>query len=264
MTVLMKCLAAEKGDWGAKSVLTMIAILAIASPASAQHATQSLRDVLLGHRGVSASRRSAPPPIARYVSETGSAFILDRASSLPLLKFDNSPEVWVLSPQPASRGDVIYRNEMGEPVLRATKLGGMILFTEESPNGAAAALSGKAQSLQPPAVLSVNVLFQRLYQASTRVTRAAQRQIPFETVQDARPETSVLIADTATITAEALERMVRKGDRSEISKITRVLLAEGDKPGATFKNGALIVTYAPGQGVAGRPSSKRIIKVVNR
>jgi hypothetical protein len=113
-------------------------------------------------------------------------------------------------------------------------------------------------------VLSVNVLFQRLYQASTRVTRAAQRQIPFETVQDARPETSVLIADTATITAEALERLVRKGDRSEIAKVTRVLLAEGDKPGATFKNGALIVTYAPGQGVAGRPSSKRIIKVVNR
>jgi hypothetical protein len=29
-----------------------------------------------------------------------------------------------------------------------------------------------------------------------------------------RPETSVLVADTATVTAEAFERMARKGDRS--------------------------------------------------
>jgi hypothetical protein len=238
--------------------------MVMAASANAQQLPHSLRDALLGHKGPTEARRVTAPPVARYVSEASGGFIFDQAAPRPLMKFDNSAEVWVLSAQAASRGDVIYRNEMGEPVLRATKLGGMILFTEESPNGAAAALSGKAQSLQPPAVLSVNVLFQRLYQASTRVTRAAQRQIPFETVQDARPETSVLIADTATITAEALERLVRKGDRSEIAKVTRVLLAEGDKPGATFKNGALIVTYAPGQGVAGRPSSKRIIKVVNR
>jgi len=88
--------------------------------------------------------------------------------------------------------------------------------------------------------------------------------MPFETLQDARPETSVLIAESAIITAEAFERIARKGDRSILAGITRVVLAEGDKPGATLRNGALIVTYAPGQGMAGRPSSKRIVKVVNR
>jgi len=264
MTVLMKRLAAEKGDWGAKSVLTMIAILAIASPASAQHAAQSLRDVLLGHRGLSTSRRPAPPPVARYVSETGSAFILDRASPLPLLKFDNSPEVWVLSPQPASRGDVIYRNEMGDPVLRATKLGGMILFTDDLPTGVAAALAGRAASIQPPAIISFNLFVQRVGMAASRASRAAQRNVEFVTVEDVRPETAMLAADSATVAAEAFERMARSGDRAEIAKVGRVLLAEGDKPGATFKNGALTVTYAPGRGLAGRPSSKRIIKVVNR
>ena len=44
----------------------------------------------------------------------------------------------------------------------------------------------------------------------------------------------------------------------------RVLLAEGHKPGAQVKDGELIVTYAPGEGLAGRPSSKRILKVMNR
>lgn len=249
---------------GARAILVTAAILAIASPAHAQLAAQSLRDALLGHRGVPTSRRAPPPPVARYVSESGGGFVLDRAAPTPLLKFDDSPEIWVLSPQPASRGDVVYRNELGEPVLRATKLGGMILFTEENPTGAAAALSGKALSLQPPLAISPFALYQRMGQASVRASRAAQRQVPFETVQDARPETSVLIAETATVTAEAFERMARKGDRSLLTRVLRVLLAEGEKPGATLRNGALVVTYAPGQGLAGRPSSKRIVKVVNR
>jgi len=265
MTDRMKSSMAETTGLEARIALAMTAALAfVPATASAQQAAQSLRDALLGHRGFSSSHRPAPPPVARYVSESGSAFVLDRATAQPLLKFDNSPEVWVLSSQPAPRGDVIYRNEMGEPVLRATKLGGMTLFTEENPMGAAAALTGKASSIQPPAVISINALFQRLGQASSRASRAAQRLIPFETVQDVRPETSVLVADSATITAEAFERMARKGDRTVLAKILRVLLAEGDKPDAILKNGALIITYAPGQGLAGRPSSKRIVKIVNR
>ena len=260
----MKSSIVEMDGWRAKQALVIVAMLAIAAPAVAQQSPQSLRDALLGHRGFSTSRRPPPPPVARYVSETGNAFVLDRAAPLPLLKFDNSAEVWVLSPQPASRGDVLYRNEMGEPMLRATKLGGMILFTDESPNGAAAALAGKAPSIQPPAAISPIALYQRMGQASLRASRAAQRQMPFETLQDARPETSVLIAEAATITAEAFERLARKGDRATLASITRVVLAEGDKPGASLKNGALVVTYAPGQGVGGRPSSKRIVKVVLR
>jgi hypothetical protein len=46
--------------------------------------------------------------------------------------------------------------------------------------------------------------------------------------------------------------------------VTRVLLAEGHKPGAALKGGDLTVTYAPGKGLSGRPSSKRIIKIVNK
>ena len=260
----MKSWIVETDGWRANCALAIVAILAIASPVGAQQSSPSLKDALLSQRGFSGSRRPPPPPVARYVSETGSAFVLDRTSPLPLLKFENSAEVWVLSPQPASRGDVIYRNEMGEPMLRATKLGGMILFTDESPNGAAAALVGKAPSIQPPSVLSPIALYQRMGQASLRASRAAQRQMPFETLQDARPETSVLIAESATVTAEAFERMARNGDRSILARITRVVLAEGHKPGATLKNGALVVTYAPGQGVAGRPSSKRIVKVIDR
>lgn len=260
----MKFCKAELGDWGAKASLAVAALMVMAASANAQQLPHSLRDALLGHKGPGEARRVAAPPVARYVSEAGGGFVFDQAASQPLMKFDNSAEVWVLSPQPASRGDVIYRNDLGEPVLRVTKLGGVILFTDDAPMGAAAALSGRASSIQPPAVLSIASLFQRLAIATARASRAAQHDIEFATVQDARPETSVLIADSATVTAEAFERAARRGDRSILAKIARVLLAEGRKPSAQMKEGSLIITYAPGQGLAGRPSSKRIIKVINR
>jgi hypothetical protein len=261
----MKFCKAELGDWGVRAPLTIAALMVMAASANAQQLPHSLRDALLGHKGQAESRQGTAPPVARYVSESGGAFIFDKAAPQPLMKFDNSAEVWVLSAQPASRGDTIYRNDLGEPVLRVTKLGGLILFTDDVPMGAAAALSGRASSIQPPAMLSIAALFQRLTISADRASRAAQRQIEFATVQDARPETSVLIADSAALTAEAFERTVRKGERSLLARIMRVLLAEGRKPGAQLmKDGSLIVTYAPGQGVAGRPSSKRIIKVINR
>jgi hypothetical protein len=264
MTIGMKRQAAATAGPEGCAILLALALVACAGAANAQQSAFNLKDALFGSRHGSEQRKPAAPPVARYVSETGSAFVLDRAAPQPLLKFENSSEVWVLSPQPAPRGDTIYKNEMGELVLRATKLGGMTLFTAERPDGDAAALMGRAPSIQPPTVLSVSALFQRLVQAASRASRAAQHRVLFETVEDATPSTSVLVADTATVTAEAFEKMARNGDRNLLARVGRVLLAEGHKPGASLKGGDLTVTYTPDKGLAGRPSSKRIIKVVNK
>lgn len=253
---------------GACAAALTLALTGLASlvPAGAAHAQskQSLRDALFGDRAVAEARKPPAPPIARYVSEGGGAFVLDRAAAVPLLKFENSNEVWVLSSHVGPRGDVIYKNELGEPVLRATKLGGMTLFTADRPGGAAAAMMGRAQTIQPPAFIKPSALFVRMAQAADRASRAARHTVSFETVQDVRPETSVLVAECANVAAEAFERMARNGDRGLLSRIARVLLAEGRKPGATIKDDALVITYAAGKGPAGRPSSERIIKVVDR
>ena len=90
---------------------------------------------------------AAGPPVARYVSETGVRFTFDRSQGVPLVKFDRSPEVWVLRPQPAPRGDVLYLNDLGEPILRASRTGGLTVFTTDRPEGLAVALSGGGQSL---------------------------------------------------------------------------------------------------------------------
>jgi hypothetical protein len=236
----------------------MATLVAMSGGWSIEASAQSLREGLFGQRP-SDGRRMGSPPVARYVSEDGDGFVLDRSNSKPLLKFDDSPEVYVLQPQPAPRGDVIYKNDLGEPVLRATRLGGLTIFTSDRPMGSAAALAGGSEPIRLP-TLGPQALLERLAQASAKASRAARRLIPFEA--DATPASAPLVADAAMVTAEAVVRMSRRSDgRALLARVSRVELVEGDRPGATLNRGVMMITVAPAHGLAGRPSSARIISV---
>ncbi len=234
-------------------LLIAAALVSVGPPALAGPA--SLRDVL----EMQDERRSPPPPVARYVSGDGAEFVLDRSRHMPLLKFEQSAEVWVLYPSAAPRGDVIYRNDVGDPVLRATKLGGLTLFTAARPSGAPAALAGEAEILKLLAPLSAAGLLQRLAQASARASRAAQRLIPFE-ASGVTPGEEPIYADAAIVAAEGISRMSRDPQRrSVVSRVRKVRLLPGRRPSAQVRAGVLQVTLTPTLGVAGRPSSGRIL-----
>jgi len=236
----------------------MATLVALGGGLAGEASAQSLREGLFGQRP-SDGRRMTQPPVGRYVSEEGSRFTLDRSTARPLLKFDDSPEIYALQPQPAPRGDVIYKNDLGEPVLRATRLGGLTIFTNTRPGGSAAALDGDSPPIRLP-TLGPQALLERLAQASAKASRAARRLIPFEA--DATPASAPLVADAAMVTAEAVVRMSRRSDgRSLLSRVTKVELVEGKKPGAALDRGVMRVTVVPAQGLAGRPSSARIIAI---
>jgi hypothetical protein len=239
--------------------------LALVQPVVA--APVSLRDMLFPPNGA-ASNRS--PQVARYVDEGGSiAFVLDRSSPTTLLRFDDSPEIWVLTPHTGPGGDVIYKNDMGEPVLRATKLGGLTLFTDGRPGGMAAALVGEAPALRPTAILTPNALLQHLAQSSAHASRAAQHLVVFD-APDVTAQSASIIADAATIAAEAIGGMTRRADgRRYLAKLTKVLLVPGRKSQASMTNGVLqiVVTAKPTtlkDDVSGRPSSRLIDAVLTR
>jgi hypothetical protein len=202
--------------------------------------------------------RSDTPLIGRYETDEGGVFVLDRSAQRPLLKFEDDPEIWVLQPAPGPRGDVIYRNDLGEEMLRATSLGGMTVFTEKRPGGSAAALDGASAPLRV-ASLSPAGLFTRFYQASVRVSRAAQHQIAFETRQDAEAASAAYLADAAVVASEALVDMAsRPQDKAMLAHVVDVVIAQGGKPNAAMQHGVLTITIVPSQGVFGRPSSRKI------
>ena len=242
------------------AVACLAAVFGAAGPAAAGP-IDSLKNGLLGRRS-SDGRQAAQPTVARYVSEDGDVFTLDRTQSRPLLRFETSGEVWVLQPQPAPRGDTIYKNEVGETLLRTTRLGGMTIFTEHRPEGEAAGLLGPAPPLRLT-VVSPQALAYRLLQASAHVGRVLRHTVVFD-AEDVSPASSALVADAALVTTLAVERSVDKPEaQGFLSRLKRVFLTEGRKSSATYDGaGTLTITVAPDQGVAGRPSSGRIIKIV--
>ena len=163
---MMGRFTASRRAWSA-ALLCVVAVGA-AAPAAAGGVNDKLRDGLFKNRGGDTSGA----PLARYVSEEGRVFTLDRTQPVPMLKFEDSPEVWVLLPSPAPRGDVIYKNDLGEPVLRATRLGGFTLFTDERPNGEAVSIAGNGQPLRLMP-MSPQAVFERLAQSKNRPDQAA-------------------------------------------------------------------------------------------
>jgi hypothetical protein len=217
-----------------------------------------MRDAL-GLDRMDEGRQSATPQIARYVIDEGGSFILDRTQSLALLKFDDSSEVWVLVAVRGPRGDMIYKNDVGEPMLRFTRLGGMTVFTPKRPTGAAAALVGSAISLKP-GVIGPLELYRRLYQSSVRISRAVQHTVIVE-APDTGPGSDVLIADAAVVTTEVFVALASQpGTRPLVAPISRIQFIEGPRAGVSLQSGVLTITVSPTAGLAGRPSSRRIIK----
>ena len=202
--------------------------------------------------------KSASPPTGRYQTDAGGAFIFDRSSARALLKFDGSPEIWVLTAAPGPRGDVIYRNDLGEEMLRSTRLGGMTVFTQKRPDGSAAAFFGASPPLKVPQ-MSMEAFLNRFEFASDRASRAAQHQIGFETVQDAEPDTAGAVADAAMVASLALVDMAqRRATRAAVARIIDVVIAQGARANAVLRKSVLVITIDPRQGVYGRPSSRWI------
>jgi hypothetical protein len=240
-------------------VALVVAGCVTTSVASAQ--SPSLKDFLFPHR-----QEIAGLSPGRYVPSEGETFFVDRGGSgALLLRFGDSPEVWALKPVAGPRGDIIYKDDAGEDVLRATRLGGLTLFTSERPGGAPAAFAGDGPAIRPAAVGGTNALFQTLVQSSIRASRAAQHLIVFEapdlSPRDTTAAASAILADAATVTAEAFTRLAGRGPvgRTVVARVARVQFQTGRDAQARTSGTVVTIIVSPEKGFAGRPSSARII-----
>jgi len=220
------------------------------------------------------------PRLARFRSDTGDTFVLEVAGGGPAyLKYDDSGEVWVLNPTTGPRGDTIYKNDVGQPMVRSTRLGGLTVFTQDQPSGVAAAIEGSASDLHamisgPIAILKV------LVQASARTSQAAGHKVEFEAGCPARskdragcpaeadliPGSEGVFADAANLAAQAFLRVEHLGraGHDALARYDRVALFNGHPPSVTVVGDEVRIVVTPELGFAGRPSSQRISQVLFR
>ena len=258
-------LSKASGRLLASARAALFAAFVLHAGAAAAFDPPSLGDFLFGH-GPKAGLASG-----RYGVDAGDGFVVDRADPQTLLvRYGDSSEVWTLHPVSAPRGDVIYKNDMGEPVLRATRIGGLTLFSWRHPTGSAAAFIGEAPPLRLAPVPNPNALFQALVQASVRASHAAQHLVVFEaqdlTPHDLAPESSAVIADAAATTADAFLRLSYRGPTGRLAAthIDRVQFTTGRDADARTRGPIMVITLNPAKGFAGRPSSARILAVMQK
>ncbi len=223
--------------------------------AKGDHHPVTLREALRGTEANDGRGGQQAPAVAHYMAGDGDRFILDRSGSVALLRFDRSDEIWALHPTPAPGGDVIYRNDLGQPVLRATRLGGLTLFTPHQPMGEAVAMEAEAPATKIPHG-SVNQLVQVMGLSTARIGKAVGRQILVH-AQGAGSE--YLFADTLNVTADTIAKMSQLRDgRPYLANMREVFVHPDKKMSVRYHNGVLDIGVSPKDGIAGRPSSGKI------
>lgn len=241
----------------------------LALPAFAAGPPQSLRDALFPPDQFGLGRPSPggmppPPPVARYRLDVGESFVVDRLGrDEALLKFDRGDEVWALKGVTAAHGDMVFKNDVGEPVLRTSRWGGVTLFTPSLPGGMPAALEGGAVALHAASPIGPQALAAIVTQSSARAGRAAGHLVAFE-AQGVPAAFDWLFADAAQIAADAFVRVAQDGRRVVLARFSEVHLAPGRAPAVMASGAVVMITVAPDRGVAGRPSSRKIQGVVGR
>lgn len=209
-------------------------------------------------RNQSVSRTSPPP--GRYVAATGQAFVLGRAGNLTLLRFDRSNETWVLRAASAPRGDTIYRNDAGEQVLRVNASGGITLYSTRSPGGSPVSnAGGNAPSLEPQALGPVQ-LFNLMTRRSSLISDALGRLVQINLYGD---QSEALCVEALIVATDTVIRIARSPSAEPFIERLRVItIVEGSRSSVTYQRGELRIVVDPSRGIAGRPSSARIIRAI--
>ena len=157
---------------------------------------------------------------------------------------------------------MVFKNDVGEPVLRFSGLGGMTVYTAAHPEGAPAALVGMASPIRLQTVQDIAELGGRELAVSRRVSRVLQRRVLVD-IPDIGAESWTLVADVINLAADAFERDAdRIHQDQKLPHVDRLLVVEGDQPTVQVGYDTVQITVAAAKGAAGRPSSAKIAKAL--
>jgi Domain of unknown function (DUF4908) len=191
----------------------------------------------------------------RYATPDGAVrFVLDRSlGPVALVRFEGDPEVHVLRPVMAARGDEIYRTESGDIILRVTANGGITVYTRSHRTGSPASEEAQVAPLAPNAV-ALAEMRQRFRQLQVLAARQVGQTVTFEAPEQFASRDSGVVLDAAERAAQGLAA-------APMTTVRRVVILIGPTPRVAMRGDTLFIQVAPQMGYAGRPSSTTIRNV---
>ncbi|MDB5440684.1 MAG: hypothetical protein JWM33_3111 [Caulobacteraceae bacterium] len=204
------------------------------------------------------------PPVAHYRSDTGPGFVFDKTAPKPLLRFDNSVEMWVLTYKLGPRGDIVYYNDVGVQMLRLPLIGGMTVYPPHNSKGIAASFDQPARPLGLSYILNQAAFDLPTISDTATLTRILPNfeklYVGMGDVPDGKaPAWFGLAVDTSRVVAETISRLSQdSANRKALAKLVNVRITYAAASSARVSKDELLIDISPLQGLAGRPSSAKI------
>jgi hypothetical protein len=206
--------------------------------------------------------------LGHYATVDGSiSFVLDRTGETPRQRYDGSPEILLLNPVAATRGDTIYRQSDGKIVLRATPFGALTYFSESHRTGVPVVRIGEAEPLIAKTWTIADV---------TGLGPALQEHLSLDhmltVTVEVPPVEQLTTQDRINTLGDAIENTEIAIDRlakgpSQTADLARVLkkirYRITGKSAVKAQSGTLSISVDPPLQLAGRPSSYEIADALN-
>lgn len=264
----------------------MMAAASLFAIAGAQGvAPSSLRadpfSALVGKRKPAAERMAAQTAVERYVIATDDrVFLFQSNNGVGRLKFlcgesdkrlscvidgvNPAEEIHALTASRVSRGDVIWRNNEGQTLLRVAAYGGVTVLW---PGDARAHAASKSFGEDPPLILdfaTVETARARAQIATALISAKVAAPIVFD-IGDPGPDSAggaSVLADAVVRAADGVARVAEDptGARVIAARIRQVRFRPMTGPSLGMDKDALTIGYNPSGDVDARPSSARVAR----
>jgi hypothetical protein len=179
-----------------------------------------------------------------------------------LLRFDDSPENFVLYGDRVALGGRELKYDTGALALKVSVWGGVTLYTQEAPGGLPATRNGDASSPPRVTVTAAN-LAAALADQENHIAYIQRLKLRFsadESILKNNDDVRAYAFDTLINSEMGIERVIATpaGRNAFTRRFDSVRIVEGDKPTIAISGRTLLVSFVPSAGAAGRASSRAI------
>lgn len=243
-------------------VRPVLAIAACAAVAFASWAYQPACAQDSVNQRLSLDRLAAIQPGA-YIAGDSVKFILVPFQGDFVLRFQDSPEIFVLFADNASLGGRVLKYDSGETAMTVAVWGGMTLYTDAQPGGLPVERVGDAFPPSPP-IIGPGEMSNQMALESQRLFASRRLQIGFNVDWSggfSNPQSRAYAFNALQNAARGIERfaLTPYGHDALARRIDAVIVAPtGGRPDFAFNGRTLVVMFNSARGFAGSASSREM------